>query len=171
MNSASAVVALQSTLALSPGTAHRGTIASCLAYRSHPLPSDAKSKREQDEDEDFFLGEALKGDPTWYGKLMADHTSLDWRDSIASTFGPASGSQTKVLVIASSRSGCFPSAGPMKVVEFINGGENHDGMARGVVVDGGGHWCYWEDPDRFNDLVLNFLDLHSRHKHSSQRSA
>ena len=67
------------------------------------------------------LGEALKGDGEWYGKLMADHTALDWRDSIRASFGSGSGSETKVLVVASSRSGCFPAEGPMKVVEFVNG--------------------------------------------------
>jgi pimeloyl-ACP methyl ester carboxylesterase len=157
MNSAPAVAALQTTLAFSPETAHRGTIAACLAYRSHPLDADNVAKETSQSDEAFFLGEAMKGNPKWYGQLMADHTALDWRDSIAATFGPGSGSQTKVLVVASSRSGCFPSEGPMKVVEFVNGGEK-EGKGSGVVVEWGGHWCYWEKPDLFNQMVLGFLD-------------
>lgn len=168
MNSAPAVAALQTTLAFSPETAHKGTIAACLSYRSHPLATDNVSAETCASDEAFFLKEAIKGNSEWYGKLMADHTALDWRDSIAATFGPKSGSETKVLVVASSRSGCFPAEGPMKVVEFVNGGlhkEGNDGCfgaskklkADGVVIDWGGHWCYWEKPDMFNKLVLDFL--------------
>ena len=157
MNSAPAVAALQTTLAFSPETAHKGTIAACLAYRSHSLASDEVTEKQSHEDEAFFLGEAMKGNSLWYGKLMADHTALDWRDSICASFGPGSGSKVKVLVVASSRSGCFPAAGPMKVVEFVNGGEK-ERKARGVVVEWGGHWCYWEKPELFNELVLEFFD-------------
>jgi pimeloyl-ACP methyl ester carboxylesterase len=160
MNNAQAVAALQTTLSFSPETAHLGTIAGCLSYLSHPLPTDTVTSQQRDEDKAFFLIEAMKGDPTWYGKLMADHTALDWRDSIRATFGPETRSQTQVLVVASSRSGCFPAEGPMKVVELVNGerkAEDTEKRAKGVVVDWGGHWCYWEDPARFNKLCLQFL--------------
>jgi pimeloyl-ACP methyl ester carboxylesterase len=161
MNSAASVAALQATLQLSSETAHKGTIAACLAYLSHPLSTDNISIETQQADETFFLGEALKGDPIWFGKLMADHTALDWRDSIKGTFGRRNGSRTKVLVVASSRSGCFPAEGPMTVVDFVNvGDDDQDGkgqLAKGEVVDWGGHWCYWEDPEKFNELALEFL--------------
>jgi pimeloyl-ACP methyl ester carboxylesterase len=157
MNSAPAVAALQTTLALAPQMAHRSTIAACLAYRSHPDSSDTINLKTQQEDEDFFLGEAMKGDGQWYGKLMEDHTALDWRESIKATFGPSSGSKTKVLVVASSRSGCFPSEGPIQVVGFVNGDASNK-LATGLVTQSGGHWCYWEMPDEFNELVIHFLD-------------
>jgi pimeloyl-ACP methyl ester carboxylesterase len=157
LNNAAALSALQTTLLLSPATAHKGTIASCLAYRSHPLPANNISPQTQKEDEDFFLAEAMKGDGEWLGKLMADHTSLDWRSSIAANFGNGSGSKATVLVVASTRSGCFPAAGPLKVVGFVNEGEkeNH-GLAQGVAVEWGGHWCYWEDPEKFGRLVTRW---------------
>lgn len=148
---------MQRTLENDPKTAHLGTIAACLAYRSHPMAGDPSESSEQwQQDEAFFLTEAMKGDGSWYGKLMADHTALDWRDSIAQNFGPNSGSVTRVLVIASTRSGCFPAAGPLKVVELVNG-EADKGLARGVTVEWGGHWCYWENPLEFNELVNDFL--------------
>jgi pimeloyl-ACP methyl ester carboxylesterase len=159
LNNVAALSALQTTLLLSPETAHKETIASCLSYLSHPLPTDAISPAAQASDEEFFLGEAMKGNGEWLGKLMANHTSLDWRDSITATFGPGSGSKTLVLVVASTRSGCFPAAGPLKVVDFVNGvkdgekGEGEYGLAQGVAVEWGGHWCYWEDPVRFGRLV------------------
>jgi len=156
MNSPSALAELQETLRREPEKAYRSTIASCLAYRSHPLFTDDVSISTAESDESFFLARALKGDPIWYGKLMADHTALDWRDSIRATFGHHD-NETKVFVIASTRSGCFSPEGPMAVVDLIN--EGHDTThAKGVVIDWGGHWCYWENPEKFNELVLAFLD-------------
>jgi pimeloyl-ACP methyl ester carboxylesterase len=151
---------MQRTLKTDPKAAHLGTIAACLGYRSHPEPGDPDSNSATwKEDEAFFLAEALKGDGTWFGKLMADHTALDWRDAIVQSFATQTGSTTRVLIVASTRSGCFPAAGPMSVVELVNGkkGEEGKALARGVVVEWGGHWCYWEKPDLFNELVLGFL--------------
>ncbi|KAH9214673.1 Alpha/Beta hydrolase protein [Leptodontidium sp. 2 PMI_412] len=161
MNSPSSLLSLQTTLATSPATAHLGTISACLSYLAFPLPSDEEKvgQERRREDEEFFLGQALKGNQVWLGRLMGDHTALDWRGSIAATFGPGLGpstrSQTKVLVIASERSGCFPAAGPLFVVGLVRGGRGE--RARGVSVSWGGHWCYWEDPGRFNRLCLAFL--------------
>lgn len=138
-------------------SAHLGTISACLGYRSNPTSGDpSPGSNEWKEDEEFFLEQALKGDGWWYGKLMADHTAKDWRHAIAQNFAPNSGSQTKVLVVASSRSGCFPAAGPLKVVDLVNA-ESEKGLAKGVIIDWGGHWCYWEKPELFNKLVLDFL--------------
>jgi pimeloyl-ACP methyl ester carboxylesterase len=156
-NTAEALASIQHTLETDPESAHIGTIAACLGYRSYPQPGDpTEGSEEWKNDEAFFLAEALKGDGRWYGKLMADHTALDWRDAIAQNFGPGSGSTTEVLVVASTRSGCFPAAGPLKVVELVNE-EKAEGRVKGVAVEWGGHWCYWEKPERFNDLVMEFL--------------
>lgn len=105
----------------------------------------------------------MRGNQPYFGRLMADHTALDWRSSIAATFGPGSGSQTKVLVVASSRSGCFPAEGVMRIVGLVNGdSKGRDsggkGMARGVVVEWGGHWCFWEEAEKFNVLCEGFLE-------------
>jgi len=120
MNSAEAVINLQYTLSVEPTYAYKNTIDVCLAYRSHPQLTDNVTDATRRDDDRFFLEEAQKCDPRWLGKLMADHTALDWRDSITAMFGRYSGSETKVLVMASTRSGCFPAEGPMKVVELIN---------------------------------------------------
>jgi pimeloyl-ACP methyl ester carboxylesterase len=185
MNSPSTLTSLLSTLASTPIDAYKGTIASCLAYRSHPDPSlvsdpsldrfsHGVGSREAGgipssavADEAFFLGEAMKGEPEWQGKLMADHTALDWRDCIIANLGPGSGSRSRVLVVASRRSGCFEPCGPLWVRDAVNGdgeggggeqkGEGGDRRAEGVTVDWGGHWCFWEDPGKFNALALEFL--------------
>jgi pimeloyl-ACP methyl ester carboxylesterase len=158
LNDPAALEGLQQTLATDPASAHRGTIAACLGYRYAPVSGDPPPKSDiWRDDETFFLEEAMKGDAWWYGKLMADHTAKDWRNSITHAFGPTSNSETKVLVVASERSGCFPAAGPMKVVELVNVLDANKGKARGVVVEWGGPWCYWEKPDMFNKLAVDFL--------------
>lgn len=158
LNNPTALAELQHTLETDPAAAHRGTISGCLGYRYAPIAGDPSPDSDiWREDEAFFLAEAMKGDSWWYGKLMADHTANDWRSSIAHVFGPGSDNETKVLVVASERSGCFPAAGPMKVVELVNGKDLHEGKARGVVVEWGGHWCYWEDPEKFDTLATDFL--------------
>jgi pimeloyl-ACP methyl ester carboxylesterase len=158
LNSLEALHGMQKSLIETPKQAHLGTISACLGYRSHPQPKDPTSDSSVwKEDEQVFLGEAMKGDGWWYGKLMADHTANDWRYPIGQAFGLGSGSKTKVMVVASSRSGCFPAAGPLKIVELVNGGKEEEGLAQGVTIDWGGHWCYWEKPELFNELVLGFL--------------
>jgi pimeloyl-ACP methyl ester carboxylesterase len=159
-NNPAALAAMQETLIADPAAAHRGTIAACLGYRSHPQPGDPTAESQTwRADEAFFLAEAMKGDGWWYGKLMADHTANDWRSSIAHSLGSGSvGEQsgTRVLVVASERSGCFPAAGPLEVVRLVNGGKE-EGRSSGIAVKWGGHWCYWEEPERFNQIVLGFL--------------
>ena len=139
-----------------------GTIHSCLGYLSHPLTSselsEAEAREKYDEDRKFFLEEALKGDEKFLVELMRDHTALDHRYNITKAFGKGSGSVTKVLVVGSKKSGCFDVDGTLSVVGFVNGDEEgKSGKAKGEAVDWGGHWCYWEDPDRFDGLVLGFL--------------
>lgn len=162
MNNPAALADLQQTLERNPDEAYLGTIHGCLGYRYDPRPGDPTTDdKAWREEESFFLQIARLGDPWWYGKLMADHTAIDWRDSIAHNLGPDSqggANRTKVLVVASSRSGCFPPAGPLKVAELVNGGPDKAGRAKGLNVEWGGHWCYWENPGKFNKMCLDFLD-------------
>ena len=158
MNNEAAVRQLFADLKENPDNAYRGAINACLSYRSHPLPSDNITAQKKEEDEAFFLVEARKGNSLWYAQLMKDHTSLDWRDTIRECFGGRDENRTRVLVVASSRSGCFPANGPMEAVKFANE-KVHKGKerAKGTVVDWGGHWCFWEDPGKFGKLVVPFL--------------
>lgn len=101
------------------------------------------------------MREALKCDARWVGKLMEDHTGKDWRDVIGEVYEKSEG--VRVLVVASERSGCFPPEGPLRVVELVNGEDGGREKAKGVSVEWGGHWCYWEEAGRFDRLVLEFL--------------
>lgn len=156
MNSAAAVANLKATLKYDPDSVYRGTIAGCLGYRSHPVEGESISDEVRIADEEFFLAIARQGNAEWYGNLMADHTALDWRQSIVENFGGRAENKTNVLVVATNRSGCFPASGPMAAVSFANLKANVP-RAQGTVIDWGGHWCYWEHPERFNQLSLDFL--------------
>lgn len=168
LNSPESLKNMLDTLSVNPDNVYKGTISGCLAYIWDPtwgrqqFDSEAAYQNAVEDDTSFFLTIAQQGDPTWFGKLMSDHTAIDWRDSIKKNFGGASNCSTDILVIASERSGCFPAAGPMWIVNAVledKNGCDSGGYpyARGVVVDFGGHWCYWEDAEKFNDLVLKFL--------------
>ena len=158
-NSAATLAYLQAQLAECPEKVYGGLVNTCLAYRSHPEPTDAIDEEQRAIDDHCFLNIAKKGNPRWFGKLMADHTNIDWRDSIAHSLGR--NCRTRVLVVASSRSGCFNPEGPLGVIQILErvgskpGAEYRD--IKGVTIDWGGHWCYWEEPSKFNDLIQNFL--------------
>ncbi|OBT73092.1 hypothetical protein VF21_07585 [Pseudogymnoascus sp. 05NY08] len=168
LNSSESLKNMLDTLSTNPDDVYKGTVNGCLAYIWDPtwgrqqFDSEAAYLKAQEDDTSFFLKIAQQGDPTWFGTLMSDHTAIDWRGSIKKNFSAASDSSTDILVVASKRSGCFPAAGPMWIVDAILEDKNKsDGASgasvRGVVVDFGGHWCYWEDAEKFNDLVLKFL--------------
>lgn len=167
MNSPEALAQMKAALESNPEEVYRGTINACLAYLWDPVwgrkqfDSEDAYLRAAEEDTAFFLRIALQGDPEWYGDLMADHTARDWRMIIIEKFGLFSDSSVDLLVVASERSGCFPPTGPLWVVDAIL--QDEDGTncgtldSQGVVVDFGGHWCYWEYAEKFNDLALKYL--------------
>ncbi|ELR07893.1 hypothetical protein VC83_06566 [Pseudogymnoascus destructans] len=169
LNSSESLKNMLDTLSTNPDDVYKGTVDGCLAYIWDPtwgrqqFDSEAAYLKAQEDDTSFFLKISQQGDPTWFGKLMSDHTAIDWRGSIKKNFsGAGSDSSTDILVVASERSGCFPAKGPMWIVDAILENRNKsdnasDAYVQGVVVDFGGHWCYWEDAEKFNDLVLKFL--------------
>jgi pimeloyl-ACP methyl ester carboxylesterase len=158
-----ALSAMQEQLASDPRAAYLDTVASCLAYRYDEKfgklrfghLSERELKQKISEDNYFFAYIAGLGDPTWYGKLMADHTAGDWRAAIANFW--AKPAAPEVLVVASIRSGCFDPRGVLWPVMRLAGPDGKPGKVKGVTVDWGGHWCYWEEPERFDGMVLEFL--------------
>lgn len=162
MNNEAAVKQLFRDLATNPDDVYRGTIAACLSYRSHPLPGDQIPAEKFAEDEAFFLAQAQRGNPMWYAQLMKDHTALDWRRTIVECFGGREENCTRVLVIASNRSGCFPPKGPMSAVAMANEKARDKVRAEGVVIDWGGHWCFWEDGEKFCNLIGDFLTMENQ---------
>ena len=164
-NSAATLADLQTQIVTDSETFYKGMQETCLGYRSHPTSTDIITDEQRKEDEMFFLNMAKKGNPIWYGKLMADHTNLDWRATVAHTLSQEAMTRqvrhTQVLVIASSRSGCFNPEGPLEIVKILERAGRSSDMSgssvKGVTVDWGGHWLYWENAAKFNQLLHQFL--------------
>ena len=159
-NSAETLAILQTRLEECPQKVYEGLLESCLAYRSHPTESDNVSPERRSHDDHYFTTIARQCDARWLGRLMAEHTLLDWRQVIELQLGRAC--MTRILVVASDRSGCFHPQGPRWIDDALTRSRHRypEGMGRvkGVTIDWGGHWCYWEDGRKFNDLVLGWLE-------------
>lgn len=128
------LAAVRAALAADASAAAADTVAVCL---SRPPPA---------ADAAAFVAEALRADGRWLGRLMADHTALDWRPLLRAWPGG------RVLVVVGGATKCHDPAGVRAVGELIGA------AATTVEMEGGSHWCYWEDAPAFNALLLAFLD-------------
>ncbi|CAI6334557.1 unnamed protein product [Periconia digitata] len=150
MNCEAAVRQLFQDMSEDPDKVYLSTIDACLSYRSHPEASDSVTREKMEEDRNFFLEQARRGNPIWYAQLMKDHTAKDWRDVLKTCFRGK-----RVFVMASDRSGCFPKEGVLEASRLVNEG---GGTSTGLSISWGGHWAYWEDPETFWKLVTAFFD-------------
>lgn len=133
-----------------PEEAHRALVADCLGYRFQPLGTDKVSEEQAARDEAFFTGISALCDGAWLARLLADHTRYDHREAVERITKP-------MLAMAGRRSGCFPLAGMAETVERIRKGRSGmDGKAELSVFDSG-HWLFYEEPERFNREVLEFV--------------
>jgi pimeloyl-ACP methyl ester carboxylesterase len=107
------------------------TITSCLA------------KEPTSEELNFFTSEMVKC-PGWVqAAIMTDHTNLDWRDLLPEIRIPA-------LVLVGRKSRIFPWQGSAFVGERIPG-------ARTVFFENSGHMPFYEEPEKFNQVVGDFV--------------
>ncbi len=128
---AEALAELRTRLEYDPEGVAKGTLAACL------------TNEPTEEEERFFVGEMLKS-PGWVqGTLMADHTNHDWRDLL-----PRIGLPTLVLVGRKSK--IFPWEGSAYVGEHVPGAET-------VFLEESGHMPFWEEAERFNEVVKGFV--------------
>ena len=88
--------------------------------------------------------ETLKCEAHQLGALMADHAPKDWRPLLSRISVPC-------LNVYGTQSGCFPVEGCEAVGSLIGS------SCRNVPFEGCNHWLYLEEPERFNELVANFL--------------
>ena len=77
---------------------------------------------------------------------MRDHTNLDWRDFIPTIKLPT-------LVCVARHSLIFDWQGSAWVGESIPG-------ARTEFFENSGHMLFWDEPDKFNKLVGDFVAKH-----------
>lgn len=135
-----------------PDRAHAGLVAECLGYRFAPEPAAdavAPGTEQATRDEAFFAGISRLCDGTWLARLLADHTRYDHREAIEAITRPT-------LVLAGRRTGCFPLEGMRETVRRVAKGSGRADLARWSVYDGG-HWMFYEEPDRFNKEIGDFV--------------
>ncbi|MEU1850823.1 alpha/beta hydrolase [Streptomyces sp. NPDC019990] len=125
------LAALQTQLTCDPAAFDRDQVDTVFATE----PSDAERE--------LFLAEMAKSPPYARSALMADHTRYDWRDLLPTLELPS-------LVLVARRDRVFPWQGPAWVGEAIPG-------ARTVFFDRGGHALFFDEPEKFNRTVAEFL--------------
>ncbi|EFQ35213.1 uncharacterized protein GLRG_10357 [Colletotrichum graminicola M1.001] len=99
------------------------------------------------QDEPFFTGISALCDPAWLARLLADHTRYDHREAIEAISVPT-------LVMAGRRSGCFPLEGMLETVRRVE--KARPGLAKASVFESG-HWLFYEQPERFNSEIVEFV--------------
>lgn len=101
------------------------------------------AERLPEEDEDELLNEILKC-PSWVrAEMMTDHTNLDWRSFLPNIALPT-------MVVVGRRNQLFPWQGCAYVAEQIP-------KARLEIFEDSGHMPFFEEPERFNAVVRDFL--------------
>lgn len=97
--------------------------------------------------------QSLKTDPAHAAKLLIDHSAQDWRDVITHVI-PALG--LPVLVVAGALATLFPPAASRWIAAQIPGAE----LCVFSAAERGSHFMFQENPERFNDVVRDFLRRH-----------
>ncbi|KUI68739.1 AB hydrolase superfamily protein YdjP [Cytospora mali] len=132
-----------------PHEAHKGLVGECLGYRYAPESNDNVSPEQAAKDEEFFTSISQLCDGVWLARLLADHTRYDHREAIEGITKPT-------LVLAGRRTGCFPLEGMKETAMRVKKGSGRPGLARWSVFDGG-HWMFYEEPERFNKELTDFV--------------
>ena len=94
----------------------------------------------------MLAAEANKCPPYARIEIMRDHTNLDWRDFIPHIKLPT-------LVCVARQSKVFDWHGSAWVGENIPG-------AKTVFFEDSGHMLFWDEADKFNKLVAEFVGTH-----------
>ncbi|KAK7746075.1 hypothetical protein SLS62_009600 [Diatrype stigma] len=135
-----------------PPTAHADLVAGCLGYRVAPEPDrDDLSAERRAADEQFFTRISAQCDPVWLARLLADHTRYDHREAIDEHF-----MTLPTLVLAGRRTGCFPIEGIRETVRRVERRRPSLESAAFQLFDSG-HWLFYEEPERFNEVILSFI--------------
>lgn len=115
-----------------PRGAAEGLAFACL----HHTPTDEEVK--------FIADEISKCPPYVRIEIMRDHTNLDWRDFLPHIKLPT-------LVCVARHSAVFDWQGSAWVGENIPG-------AKTVFFEDSGHMLFWEEPEKFNSTISDFVN-------------
>ncbi|KAI0026142.1 alpha/beta-hydrolase [Xylariomycetidae sp. FL0641] len=130
-------------------SAHQELVRECLGYRYAPESNDDVTEERAQQDEQFFTSISARCDSTWLARLMADHTRYDHRDALEAIDVPT-------LVMGGRRSGCFTPLGIEETAGRINNEATRSDFAR-VSWFESGHWLFYEEPERFDREILEFV--------------
>lgn len=125
------LVHLETLLKIQPEVIFRQNVFDCL-FRE-------PSKNEVE----YFVSISKEADADFLGKLMQDHAHNDWRSTLSQL-------QCPCLVIYGSQSKIFPEDAALYLA---------DKLPRKMLQEFkfAGHWPYYEMPERFNDVVNDFI--------------
>lgn len=129
---AEALARLTVRLAYDPAGAARRLIPACFGDTYRPTP----------EEIEFLAREVDKCPGPVRAAIMSDHTSLDWRDVLPQIRLPA-------LACVGRQSKMFPWQGSAYVGSHVPG-------AQTVFFEHSGHLAYYEEPEKFNEVVTKF---------------
>lgn len=132
---AEALAALTVRLEYDPAGSARNLVRGCFGDTFTPSPEDVES----------LAKEIDKCPPPIRAEIMADHTHLDWRDLLPHIGLP-------VLVCVGRESKVFPWQGSAYVGEQIPGAET-------VFFEKSGHMPFYEEPEKFNRIVGDFVTV------------
>ncbi|CAL5224510.1 g7207 [Coccomyxa viridis] len=116
-----------------------------LDFRSiaEGTPRDCLTQKVPSEYEAMLVAETLKADPDALGRLMADHTQIDWRPLLPRIAIPC-------LNMRGLKNGVFPPEGTAVVTKLIKHCEQED-------FEHCNHWLYIEDAGIFNSVLSRFV--------------
>ena len=130
---AEALAILTVRLEYDPKGVARGLVPACFGE----TPPSAK-------DIEFLSAEIDKCPPSVRAAIMSDHTHLDWRDLLPQIKLPT-------LICVGRQSKVFPWEGSAFVGEQIPG-------ATTVFFENSGHMPFYEEPQKFNKTIENFVE-------------
>ena len=117
-----------------PKSVARGLVPGCLGDTYQATPEEVEALAQEID----------KCPPQVRAEIMADHTHLDWRDLMPNIKLP-------VLVCVGRQSKVFPWQGSAWVGENIPG-------AKTVFFEKSGHMLFYEEPEKFNKVVSEFVN-------------
>lgn len=129
----SALIQFCSNLQHNPETAHRNTVQACL------------TRSPTAQDYSFFVDESMKASVDFLSRLMFDHNNNDWRNALKLV-------TCRSLVIVGGATKVFAKEGVAYSAKIMP-------QAELITFENGSHWMYYEEPDRFNQVVCDFLSF------------
>lgn len=141
--------AAQLSAIFTPGAAY--DLAADMTAQLAPLVKGMFTASVSDSDYEWVLAQNKKMSDAHSAALFLDHAFKDWRDVLPRITVPT-------FVIAGAAS-IFPPAGIEWVATQIPGAQQYTFTA----AEKGSHFVFWENSDKFNSLVKDFVTRRGHH--------